>query len=68
MLRIFPKKRKWYLREPDNVIDRRLYKYYEVYKRIFWRIYKYVGAIPMDDIEGNFNVVYSILTRKFSMN
>jgi len=50
MIRIFPKKTAFYLSEPDNEIDRKIYRYYEVYKRIFWRIYKKVGVISMDEI------------------
>jgi hypothetical protein len=63
MLRIFPKKRKWYLKDPDNEIDRRFYRYYEVFKRVFWRVYKMVGIIKHDDLVDK--DVDQVLTSKF---
>ena len=65
MIRIFPKKKTFYLAEPDNEIDRRCYKYYEVYKRIFWRIYKKIGVIAMDEVY-KCESVSKLLTSKFT--
>ena len=61
---IFPNKKKWYLKEPDNEIDRRIYRYYEVYKRVFWRIYKKVGVIRYYEVDDCENVD-KLLTAKF---
>jgi len=61
---ILPKKRNWYLKEPDNEIDRRIYRYYEVYKRVFWRIYKKVGVIEYKEVANKENIG-AILTAKF---
>lgn len=62
---IFPKKKKWYLKEPDNEIDRRIYRYYEVYRRVFWFIYKKVGVIRYCEVDDCKNVD-KLLTAKFS--
>ena len=62
---IFPEKKKWYLKEPDNEIDRRIYRYYEVYRRVFWHIYKKVGVIRYCEVDDCENAD-KLLTAKFS--
>jgi hypothetical protein len=49
-MRIFPEKKAFYLVEPSNAIDRRIYRYFEVYKRIFWRIYKRIGVVSVNEV------------------
>jgi len=61
---IFPEKKKWYLKEPDNEIDRRIYRYYEVYRRVFWLIYKKVGVIRYYEVDDCKNVD-KLLTARF---